>query len=546
MNRDGADPVVEIPAFAKPLAPYLKTRHEVLRIRQALTLYLRSHITFAGDGSTQSPDRDSPHLSLCVPADAATSVKRLPPDLTGVRKEYLKALQENIDAREEYNGLCNKVASREIVHEKGSDSIGVGLPSHDPQTYLRDYLSTLRERRRHERLRLFDRSLQELSVYNEKKVDDAQAEHDHKRFGQENLNAFMIDSEPATDPGRNVQELITPLERAVLRAKHDLDRERGLLKDLEAQRQSNNKNDDDHISSAARTVALQRTRDELVQWVEDKLAVSNTDENGEHESFSPSEMEQSSQLLEEHRAEIRERYASYVRARRSLLDALSLISQISCKDTSSEPDTVVKSLVEQDSDGGVDWAALDSFGYASEVLLPGSKVQRSLALQRSFLSGLLAKERASMAHGLDRLSDESHLLPNYPILARHSKFKHITATARSRADQAGPSKEDEIVAKAQAWAFASEAARSNDADVIESRIESGSATVQDASETLQQVCTLLNQDNIAVAENISEDDQDDSDIWAAEVRSTRRGRPLRNEKRSQGPWSYLNGRVGDP
>jgi hypothetical protein len=543
MNLDGDNTVLNIPAFAKPLAPYLKTRQEVLRIRRALTLYLRSHITFSADDSTNPHDYDATHLSLCVPTDAATSVKRLPRDVTGVRKEYLKALQENIDARREYDDLCSRAASRETAHEKGTDSIGTGLSGHDPETYLRDYLSTLREHRRHERLRLFDHSLQELSVYDDNKLVVVPAGQHQGPFGQDSLDAFMADPEPAMHTGKNVQELITKLEQTVLRVKHDLDRERELLKDLEAHGHSFSSNDDGHASSAQRTAALQRTRDELVQWVEDKLAVSNADDNGEHNSLSPSEMERASQFLEEHKAEIRERYTSYVRARRSLLGALSLACQTSSKDAASGADIVVKSPPKQDSIGRVDWAEVDSFGYASEVLLPRSKLQRSLALQRSFLSGLLAKERSTMGHGLDRLRDESHLLPNYPILARQSKFKHITAPARSRADQAGSAKEDKIVAKAQAWAFASEAARSNDGDFIEQRVENGSATMQDASETLKQVYELLDQDNGAVPENQDEDEQNDSDIWAAEVRSTRRGRPPRNEKRSQGPWSCLNGRV---
>ena len=82
-----------IPPSAKPLAPYLRSCQEVLRIRQALTLQLQSHIVSANGNDGSDPNHvtnPASHLSLVVPNQANTNVTRIPSEVTGVRKEYLK------------------------------------------------------------------------------------------------------------------------------------------------------------------------------------------------------------------------------------------------------------------------------------------------------------------------------------------------------------------------------------------------------------------------------------------------------------------------
>ncbi|KAL1965970.1 hypothetical protein VTN77DRAFT_4910 [Rasamsonia byssochlamydoides] len=538
-----------IPPFAKPLAPYLKSRQEVLRIRQALTLYLRSHIVFADDDPTKSYSRGSSHVSLCVPTDAAVGVKRIPPELTGVRKEYLKALQENIAARKEYDDIANEVASRRLMNETASETnvaASEGLENNATAAVLQDYISLLRERRRYEKLQVFDHYLRKLNEHDAKKADVIQT-GDRNNIGQDSFDGLLKQDGPETEKtAENVQELISKLERTVIRAKQKLDRELKMLEQLKAQRQSSNTTDNNDTSPARRVAALQRTRDELVQWVEEKLAASNGDEDGQFQELSLTEIENSSKLIEERKAEIKEQYAAYVKARKSLLDALSLTSQSAVKDVGAEVESPSKPTSKTKQKAlSSNWDSIDSFAYANEILHPLSKIQKSLALQRSYLSGLLTKEQTTMRQALDRLSHESHLLPEYPILARQSRFQHITSSAGSRPDRSGPTKTEEIVEQAQAWAFASEAARSNVIDYVEQKIERGREMAESASETLQQVYELLNQDYKEVMKDGNDEEQNDGDIWAAEVRSSRfRGRQHRDDKRPKGPWSGLNGKVG--
>jgi hypothetical protein len=544
MSRNGdKSAATNIPPFAKPLAPYFKSRQEALRIRQALTLYLRSHIVYANDDSTKLYSHDSSHLSLCVPNDAAIGVKRIPPELTGVRKEYLKALQENLAARKEYDEIANEVTSRPRVNDVSETKATSreGLENNGTVPVLQDYVSLLRERRRYEKLRVFDHYLRKLSEHGAARADiDIIQTGDQNHSARNSLDGILGQRGPMREnTGENVKELISELERMVIRAKKNLEREVGILEELKAQRLSSHATDND-ISPARRIAALQRTRDELVQWVEEKLAASHGDDDGQIQESSLAEIDNSSRLAEERKAEIKEQYTAYVKARKSLLEALSLTSQLSVKDTGADvasPSRPTSKVKQKVLSSNLD--SIDSFAYANEILHPLSKVQKSLALQRSYLSGILAKEQSTMRQALDRLSHESHLLPEYPILARQARFQHITSSAGSRPDRTEATKAEEIVDQAQAWAFASEAARSNESDYVEQKIDSGRETAEKASDTLQQIYELLNQDYKEIMQDGKEEEQNNGDLWAAEVRSSRfRGR------QPKGPWSGLNGRVG--
>ncbi|KAL1990289.1 hypothetical protein VTN49DRAFT_6128 [Thermomyces lanuginosus] len=514
MNRQA-----EVPSAAQPLVPFLKPRQELRRIRQALTLYLQSHIVRADD----APNASS-HLLSCVPIDGITEVKR-PVDVPGVRKDYLTALREHVAARRAYHELSDTIAQTEsrptsqLEQNKSQDSL-----------ILSEYLALLRERRRYERLRLFDRYLKELKNGDPSALPEAEAATTQSldNLGE---NSRSSRSENAQE---RIRELLTQLEEAVIKAKRRLDREQKLLDEVKTQRlQETTKSS---VDATSRAVALQRTRDELVQWVEDHLANASSEEDG-IEQVSSALTGPSVQLVEERKAEIQEQYASYIRARQALLDALAL-SQPS---PSSEPPAEVRPsqpVVQSQAatESGLERA--DLVKLATAALFPGSKIQKSLALQRSYLSGLLGKERTNLLNALDRLAHESHLLPEYPLLSRQQKFKHISSTPGSR-DRSAEKSVDEIVDRARAWAFASNAARSHDDEYVDQRIELATELAQSTNETLQSVYGLLKQDYSA--EKAQDPDPDESDIWAADVRSTRRRRAATQRT---GPWSDLDGGIG--
>ena len=233
----------------------------------------------------------------------------------------------------------------------------------------------------------------------------------------------------------------------------------------------------------------------------------------------------SASLIEEGKGQIKEQYAAYIKARKSLFETVSVALQPTTNGgtavfSPSLPGVTRQSLAPSRSKLG------DLLLYTSEVLHPLTKVQRSLALQKSYLSGLLAKEKLTARRILDRLNSKSH---------RQPRFKHIATAIGPRSRQPSEHKADEIVSHAQAWAFASDAARMNEREYVEQKAGLGREMADSAHETLKEVY---------VDEVIRDKDEehDTQDILAVDLHLTRyQARQPRGESRVKGLWSGLNG-----
>lgn len=534
-NELGTAPTSDIPPFAKPLAPYLKTRQEALRIRQALTGYLRSHISFV-DNDPDHPDcPGQSHLSLCVPDNAVSDVRRIPAEFTGLRREYLEALQANVAARKQQQSISEKLSA-----ERSEDASAGRLP--DSSLELQAYLRLVRDRRRYAKLQTFDHYLRELRACDTPRPEDFES--------QDGRNQLILPEESEQGHANNaaggdVEGLVHSLEKAVVRAKSQVYREKRLFEDLKTRAVSEGRWMQDPVP-AVKAAALQRIRDELVQWVEERLVGTGNSEEAPVQELPAEEIEESARILEEQRLRIQQQYATYTEARKSLLEAAARACQPLAA-ASTKPSQRSLETKAHSKEEALSIEPLEVLSYATGVLHPVSKTQRSLALQKFYLSGLLAKEKNTTLRMLNRLSDESHLLPEYPILARQPRFKHAAAALNSRlaTNQPEPTQQDHIVNMADSWAFASAAAGSNEKEYVEQKVVEGNEHAEKAHQELQKVYNLLNQD---IEEAIGDDqsqDQKDNDIWAHEARSTKSSARLsRTDRRSKGPWTRLNGKIG--
>lgn len=534
------DPHTHIPPFVKPLAPYVKPRQEALRIRQALTSYLRSLIVF---DDANLPNHAQSHLALCAPSDAIADVNPIPADLTGLRKEYLKALQANVAARKGLRAVSEDVASLRCQRTASTRPAEFADPQ-EPGTDLRDYLQLLRDRRRHAKLQVFQHYLEQLEGKEGGGLEDIGAAED------QSPQLVLPEDFDADVSGRNetdtdLEGLVHKLERAVLRARTQLDREKQLFEKTKAQYGSR-RSGSGEISPVVKAEALQRTRDELVQWVEERLVIEGDPDQSLVQDLPPEEIEEAQRLLEHQKMQITEQYTAYLQARRDLLDAASRACQPVT--VTSKPPARPTHRNEAAAEEVQPPNALDVISYATETLVPLSKSQKALALQKSYLSGLLAKEKSTTLRALHRLNDESHLLPEYPILARQPRFKHAVASLNPRSPpQSEQNQSDEVLSLAEAWSFASHAAGANERDYVQQKVALGNEVAQDARKTLEDVYGILNQDLNEVMGEEADHEAETSDIWASEARSTRgfsKPSGTRIEKRPRGPWSGLNGRVG--
>lgn len=516
-----SETLTDIPSFAKPLAPYIKSRQDALRIRQQLTLYLRSQLVFK-DGD--SGNHAQSHVDLCVPHDHVVDVKRIPPEVTGLRRKYLEAIQANVAARRRYEAASEKVNSTRL---RG----GNHEPVSDPNSELNAYLKLLRGRQQHAKLQVFQHYLEEL-----KKRDVAGLEYIESQAPPQ-VAPRQIEGEPHQGSA-DIEGLVHKLERAVIRAKSQLDKEKKLFEEVKAQHESKGISHED-VPSAVKARALQRTRDELVQWIEGRLVNMGGGDDDPTQEPSVEELEEASKSLEEGKAQIATQYAAYVEARKNLLDVASKACQ-PVGTSPTKPQSPIKHSGTTAPEQVPSLSPIDVLAYTSENFLPLSKTQRALALQRSYQSGMISKEKANTLRMLNRLSGESHLLPDYPILAHQPRFKNAAAAIKSRraSKSREPPKPDEITSLAEAWAFASEAAGENEQDYVEQRIAMGDESAQNAEKTLRGVYQLLNQD----PEDMREGQEEPStDNWAGEAQ-TSQTKPSR-EKRPKGPWSALDGQV---
>ncbi|PYH47593.1 uncharacterized protein BP01DRAFT_421876 [Aspergillus saccharolyticus JOP 1030-1] len=521
-----------IPAFAEPLAPYLKSREEAFRIRQALTAYVRSHIIFAENDPENPELYAKSHLTLSVPGEAVSGVERIPPEVTGLRREYLEALQANIAARREYQSAIEKQkACRSQRRQKA-----VEVPQCNPSRDLGEYINLLRERRRNAKLQVFQRYLQELKERNRRRAENF--EDSVKRLELVVPPELLDDeSQLSSNTGENVEELMHKLEKAVIRAKTQFDREKELLEELKAQRNLDEDSLPSNITPATKVLALQRTRDELVHWVEEKLVSAGShEESGSRLDLAPEDLEESARLCEEQRAEVAQQYAEYIEARKAALDAASRACQpiaVPPVPPSTRPTSIIPKKDVAPAPRSL--SPMEVLSYTETNLLPLSKGQRAVSLQKFYLSGLLEKEKTNTLRMLNRLRDESHLLPEFPIPDQR-RSNRAAAPASFRQVVNGPEalKKDEIIALAEAWAFASDEAGMNVHEYVEQKLAEGNETIQDARQALEAVCRTLNQDVESTDGNGSEGSQ------TTGVRMTRsRSKLERREVQPTGGWNDL-------
>lgn len=536
----------DIPTFAKPLAPYIKSRQDALHIRQALTSYLCSFIVCA-DGTGQSPVSHD-FLPQCTPSEAVTDLKRIPANLTGLRKDYLTALQANVAARKSLKQASDDVAAlrRQAVPTKHSDKpADVARPA----AGLQDYLQLLRERQRQAKLSDFQKYLYELKTKDAGSLGEPDiAETAHPLMSsishadEDDTSARGHAGEPVT---ARVDDLVYELERAVVRARMQLDTERRLFEEVQSRHALRSRASVEEVAPEVKIRALQRTRDELVQWVEERLVSEGDPDEGLIPDLTPEELEETQRRLEHQRSQISEQYTAYLQARQSLLEAASRACQPVT--VAREPPQCAAPRTEMvpPSVRGPD--PLGVLSWATDALIPLSQRQRALALQRSYVTGLLAKERSSTLRVLHRLSDESHLLPEYPMPARQPRSKYASGArtlghSPQPVDTAPP---DEILEMARAWAFASEAAMSHERDFVQQKLILGNEVARDARTLLGDAYSTLNQDMPQALGNGSTKSTERLKGQFSRRAATQSSRMLDTPNDPNGPWSSLNGRVGD-
>ena len=509
---------------------------ETVKIRRLLTLYLASLITF--------PDERPSHFQLCNP-ETALEVKSIPREVIGLRRQYLKEVQANIKARHDYQDL---LAQRAGPDETGEDVADVG----DGLARLETHLRLLQLRKRREEVQITQHYLEKLKETNPAKDGGF---HFKQHPIDEDVTTASLQTPLEIDDGStgrdSTEALMKKLERAVIRAKYQLEREERLLAEVKARHPKDSSTDQDN-DPGPRLNALAATRDELVRFLEEKMSSDSIEyDNSAHSAVENGAV--SALDREQVQEEIQAEYEKYLTARRRLLDVASIA--LSASGGSGSHDTLYgKDTEVVDNRVGaplpaITQPALSALPFVGEQLLPLLRNQRAHALQRSYTSKVLNTERRKALDSLDLLADESHLLPAYPIMARQARFKNVVSAlgGPKKPDHAMVDAEDtdEMIKRVEAWEFAAEEASKAGDGFVMDKVNYGNERLDGAEGSLALLDKLLGKDPQKLA--AAGHGGDEADIWLeaagadTENAQNRRARPIQQES---GPWVGLNGTVG--
>lgn len=511
------------------LKPYIRDRQETLRIRRTLSLYLASLI--GPNGSTISP------ISLAAP-ERDVFVKSLPLELSGIRKEYLLALQANVGARKNYENTARQL----------DETLENNARSQQPQqAETRDqFVSTLLDlshmQKQYEKLKIIHSYLDLLRQKETVKSDFFSIDSIRQEADAADKHSPLTESEASVNSLKNdtqSQVLMTRLEKAVLRAEESLKRERRLLGEAKAKQRNMEKSDD--RPAAQRSVkikALASTRDELVCWIEEHLAKIDGKEDNPHIQVPTEGINDVTQIaihIEQQSQKIKKTYQDYLEARRSIVYLLSNRKTLPEVDYSRHRKRSEDPKDSERVDKNRIGYASTALPYITEHLMPVADAQTALLHEKDHLLNGLNAQKRSLNDALGRLADESHLLANYPMLAVPPRFKaNVAALGGSKAttspfpDRSETAAESNITRHVQEWVFAADTARTAVNTDLGMRLLGGEQHVHAAESSLEELQELIGVNNTE-----SDDHNTDSDLWNGIERS-----------HTTGVWADLDGAIG--
>ena len=475
------------------LHPYVKQRHETAHIRRVLACHLES-----GLHSVELDDPCTIPLPLSL-VGSSTGFKPAPNGIKGAYKEYLRHARTNIKARKDYDDLCEALQDGTLQdNELITDGQNVLDPlldmvnqqqKYDILAVSQNYINTLSEKPA--------ASIQHLNpkavLVNKgslpqvpPEVLEAQTHHQDKA-------------------GLDLRTLVEHLEKSVFRAKLLLKREQKLLSKIRADQNWAN------YSQVSRLQALGTTRNELISWIEAELSHGGDATSVTENVVGRSEPGQD--YLNSELSRIHQQYARYVHSRRSLVTALSANLDTAIQWKAETPSEKHQAL---DEPNAMTYTSQINLLYLEDILSVANH-QKALAQQKSHLTISLAKQLKGTGQVLDRLVDESHLLPAYqaPTPSRREVDSECSFVNHTSAYE-----QPDFARHARNWTHSSECASTTTKAAILDRLEAGSGAVDNTRHILLEIQQLLGEEasgyqgKSPLAANTVEKDER-VDIWAS-------------------------------
>jgi hypothetical protein len=486
------------------LEPFIKSRQEARHIRQVLAAQI--------DAQIDHTPGDPRLASLSLPTNS-TVLKQPIGNVRGLRKDYLRALRSNIKARREYEDISNSIT------EKSQQDISTDKSSLvETNGHLDSYLALVKQRQRHQRLRILQDYVDGLSHKNA-----ASSTYLEEALEvQSPLPRVPEDVMTVADPGARessqskLKDLIHDLEKSVLQAKVRSKSDKLAFGKMKASLPERQDSSDPASRNSDALEALGRTRNELIAWVEQELGKAGDSDSHAVAAADPHTSQSSSEgNIDQQLSRIRQQYSNYIQARQDFLDSIILPpdpTPISSTTSTENPEVNL---------GEVPDPALRILSPFLQELVLLSNAQKALLQSRSHLTVSLSKQHKESVALFDRLAQESHLLPSHPLPASLKPGKHPLAND----GLGGHSEVASTAHRAKAWTFAAESAATTTMESVLMSTEEGGNAVEGARQALVELRILLGRSAV-----------DEGDIWTGEAASG---------KESGGDiWEVLNGKLG--
>lgn len=507
-----------VQTIQKALEPYIRPREEAEHIRRVLALHLHSC------------QENGPDNGLLALADPSFTIKPTP-EVRGLQREYLKALNANIKAQKGWETASKQYPSKTTPNFPGSSSS-------DTSNRLEEHLTTIKLQKKQAKLQTVEKYLDLLVQKPATSEDFLQPDEifrDAKPLPEvpkDVVNGFAVDKGSAKT---DIRALVDRLEKAVLRSKLLLRKEEKLLKEVK----SRSSPQPGEVSDGAKVAALSATRNELIQWIETELGnASGQDDSVLVESDANASGRSKAAVdrdhMDERLATIKHKYASYIAARKTLIQLVAQSPQPSIKPAEEDSSTTLTADRPPPPTTHLMSLYVDS-------LLSLAYEQKASITQKSHLNNILAKQMKETCQMLDHLADESQLLPAFPM----------TGSLRRKQGLGNDlSKGLDVTSHVKPWVFAADSSKIATLEAVFEKVEEGQHALEASTKSLDEVDQLLGRDLIP-GEDAGEEDASNEDIWLVETRLAKGAaarRPIRskneNTSDSRDIWSVLDGNLG--
>ncbi|KAF2754172.1 hypothetical protein EJ05DRAFT_504275 [Pseudovirgaria hyperparasitica] len=384
-----------LPEVEVALAPYIRTRQEALLVRQRLTAYLQSHVR-------HTSDLDLTSLSLGAPA-ATLEVRNIPVELSGLRRQYLEALEANAAVRQRRDELQDELRELRIEHSEESSYV---TRNKEIKESMSAYTTLLRQRRKLSRLQILQAGIEEL-VENAPEL----AHKDLKSLVEDLIGAspdppsLTLEAE-TQDP--LVEELTFKLKKELLIARRKLEEAKAAKQKQEDQLKSNGT-----ISLQAELTALRVARDELVEWIEGEL--SKIGEESELQNFnSPTKLARGTDQMkpDAYHQRIQGFYNTYLDRRKEFVAVVDTATTEFTKQRHTQPSQKPRqSTLPLNNNSESSGTKVSELISTIPALVAASRTENDLQQQLAHLRRQITSSTEETLRSLRRLADESHLVP---------------------------------------------------------------------------------------------------------------------------------------